>query len=303
MKLFKPKLLLATFLALFAVAVCMASVKASGPTETTVTWNDAQTINVKVIAGDDGTVTVIASGLDLSGAGACDGVLYVKDANDNPYNYQVDTITAYLTADIVDQTTGFATGTISFTTTRDDSWESMYGNAGEVSTSRASCLFGSAEINFMTWTNYAKMGNGQYALRLITSEWEENLRANGITWSLYHSIVDGDPNDDGAFVAANGLIGSGEIKLMGEEAGDSWFNMGCLPVCGDGEAWDNNYAKFKGTGWGTFHVHAEGDNGLFVHEGGISIPGGGTEFTEAVYDLNINYMGTFAFPDFGIKGS
>ena len=133
----------------------------------------------------------------------------------------------------------------------------------------------------------------------------KNFEATGSSYVIDHGLTDAD--GDGAQVMATGS-GSAMIKLQGEKAGgqNSYFNMGSLSVCGDGCAWDNNYATFSGTGTGDFNVYAWADNGIDVGANCCgkqwSIPGDGSD-NSATYDLHVGYAGTWSMPDFGVKGN
>jgi len=148
-------------------------------------------------------------------------------------------------------------------------------------------------------TNYASMRNCQYGKPSTTNG---NFEAAG-SYYIEHGLTDSD--DDGAMVYVTGS-GTAMIKLQGESSGGSSFNMGALPECGDGCAWDNNYATFDGTGTGNFELHAWAHNSLSVcancNSKQWSVPGDGSD-DSATYDLHVGYSGTWSYPDFGIKGN
>jgi hypothetical protein len=234
------------------------------------------------IAYDDDALAIF----NFTGLGSY--TLVGVDSDDNPYGYGVDTTTTSVISDI---TSGG--GFIQFEVQRLDSKTSMYGGAGQDSYS-VIVTSDSASLDFRTKTNFAELQDCEYGFAY------ENLEASGTAYVIQHTLTDAD--GDGAIVIAGG-DGSALIKLMGSKSGgkNSYFNMGCLPVCGDGEAWDDNYAKLEASGTGYFDVHAWADNGLTVHEGGWVIPGDGSD-DSATYDLSIGYSGTFNYLDFGIKG-
>jgi len=254
-------------------------------------WLGGGYMDTTFTAGDDAH-----SYLETSGSGIM-GEFHGKDYDDNPYGYLVDTVTSSIDA-IVNG------GYIWFENTRDDSKDSMYGAPGQYSYSFVGST-GTAEMAWYSWTNYAEMANCEYAKPTTTNG--KNFEASGSSYTINHMLM--DSSSDGAQVLASGS-GSAMIRLMGEKAGgkDTYFNMGFLPVCGDGCAWDNKYATFDGSGAGTFALHGWADNSLTVGACpsgscvSVTVPGDGSP-DSATYDLVIGYSGVFSYPDFGIKGN
>lgn len=271
----------------FLVALFVIAIPAAAQTTVDTYWNGAGYMDTTFMAGDDAW-----SYLETQGS-LIGGEFHGKDYDDNPYTYGVDTYFANVDA-------GVNSGYIEFETQRTDS-KTSYGNPGQRSYSWVSSTDGLAEMAWYTKTNYAEMGNCQYAKPTTTNG--KNFEASGSNYQIYHEVTDSD--GDGSFVGATGS-GSSMIKLQGEKAAGSGFNMGRLPVCGDGCAWDNNYATFSGSGTGHFDVHAWADNGLTV--GGscpncdMAIPGDGND-DSAKYDLHVQYAGSWSYSDFGVSGS
>lgn len=224
--------------------------------------------------------------LHAGSGGALNVMVSFTDFGDNPYGYGVDT-TLFET-----ETSYTGGGYIDLWSIRTDS-KLSYGAAGQESYTQISSTE-TGYLEWRDWSNYASFKQPQYKMGSLPYD----FGATG-NYEIFHLLEDAD--DDGAYVRANG-VGSADVKLMGSQSQGSWFNMGCLPVCGDGEAWDNNYAKFTGSGVGGFQMSAWAHNELFLHEGGITIPGDGTPGS-AYYSLSVGYSGTLTYPDFGVKGN
>ncbi|MEA3453105.1 MAG: hypothetical protein U9Q96_02095 [Patescibacteria group bacterium] len=266
------------------VVVCYAV--AFAQTTVDVEFDGGGWYNIDVVAGDDAT-----SFVDINASFASGGFHFV-DKDDNPYSYNVDTTTSFLGAQIVD-------GTIQYEYLRQD--DKTGGGSGQRSYTLIS-VDGIAELAFGQRSNYHDMTNCQYGW-VYSGSSPYDPTSNGVQfqaaglYGVYHSLQ--DSSGDGAFVNAWG-DGSVDIKMMGQKSQGSSFNFGHLSVCGDGEAWDNNYAVFDGDGQGEVVFRAWADNQISVHEGGIVIPGGGTG---AIYDLDIVYNGVWSYPDFGLSGN
>ena len=259
------------------------------------TWFGSGNNEIHFVSGDDAYSDFRTGGSSIAGE------FHAKDYDDNPYNYNVDTTNSFIGASVA------GSGFLEFRYVRDDS-KTSYGNPGQTSYTLITTDDGTAEMAWGVRTNYAEMGNCQYGWVYSGSSpyspttSGKQFEASGSSYSIYHALTDGD--GDGAWVGSKGS-GSAEVKLMGEKA-TSGFNMGSLPVCGDGCAWDNNYATFSGSGTGQFDLHAWADHGLTVGAScptcSMSIPGDGTD-NSASYDLTVGYAGTWSYSDFGISGN
>ncbi|MCD6591215.1 MAG: hypothetical protein J7K72_04565 [Candidatus Aenigmarchaeota archaeon] len=279
---------------LIAFLVLAAIPFASAQTTVDSYWTGSGFMSTSFVAGDDAHSYFETKGTVIMGE------FHGKDYDDNPCNYKVDTVSSFVKASVNN-------GYMKFENTRDDSYTPMYGNAGQYTYSFIG-TDGTGEMMFGTRTNYAEMSNCQYGWGK-TYGWTTNgvnFEATGNNYLIDHVLT--DSSGDGAQVTAYGS-GSAQVKVMGEKSGgkNSYFNMGRLPVCGDGCAWDNKYAKFSGSGTGTFEVHAWADTQLKVGGCGnlpcsMTIPGDGTD-NSAQYHLKVLYAGTWSYSDFGVSGN
>ena len=260
-------------------------------------WEGSGFLNTSFVAGDDARSDFWTSGSSIS------GVFHAKDFDDNLYSYGVDTTDSFVKASVTGWGSGKPDSYMKFEVKRLDSHLSMYGNAGQRSYTEI-WTDGTAEMSWGSRTNYAEMSNCQYSRTPKTTN-GKNFEATGNHY-IYHELTDAD--GDGAAIEVYGYgETTSKIKLQGEKAGgkDSYFNFGSLKVCGDGCAWQNNYATFEGSGKGDFLVHAWADNGLTIGcpdcGSSWSIPGDGTN-NSATYDLHVGYAGEWSYPDFGVRG-
>jgi len=284
------KSLIAVLVALTVLATPVLAV--IPPTTVDTYWMGSGYMDTTFTSGDDAH-----SYFKTSGSGII-GEFHGKDYEDNPYGYNVDTASSSVHAYV-------AYGYMKFENTRDDSKTSMYGNPGQYSYSYIG-TDGTGEMAWYSWTNYAEMANCEYAKPTTTNG--KNFEVTGSNYLIDHELK--DSSGDGAEVKAYSLGsgGSAQIKLQGEKSGgtNSYFNMGSLPVCGDGCAWKNNYATFTGSGTGGFEVHGWADNGLTIGcptcGSGYTIPGDGSD-NSAIYNLQVFYSGTWTMPDFGVAGN
>ncbi len=257
---------------------------ASATTTVDTTWDGGGIMHTVFNSGDDYSATLDTTGTFFSGQ------FHATDYDDNPYSYGVDSSKSNVVASVTN-------GEIEYTANRLDS-KSSYGAAGQTSYSYVGSS-GTAAMAWTTKTNYASMDNCQYSQPTTTNG--KNFEATGSVYMIQHQIT--DSSGDGANFLASG-DGSAMIKLQGETSAGSAFNMGHLPVCGDGKAWCNNYATFAGTGSGDFNVNAWADNDLSVHNSGTpwTIPGDGSD-DSAQFNLHVSYAGDWSMPDFGVKGN
>jgi len=280
-----------------AIVAGMLALPVSGAaTNTDVVWSGGGAMSINFQSGDDMQAQF------MTGGSAINGEFHGVDNDDNPYGYNVDTSTAYVGADI--------SGAGSFMTLQVDRQDGagMYGGTGQQTWTNVMLNSGTAEMSFGTSTNYAGMTNAQYGW-MYSGSAPYSPTTNGVTFEaageyiVLHQTTDAD--GDGANVAATGN-GSTEIKMMGETSQGSGFNMGRLPVAGDGTAWLGNYATFTGTGDGQLQLNAWADNGLTIwsdtNAGQFTVPGDGTN-DSASFNMTVNYAGTWSWGDFGMSGN
>lgn len=273
-------------------------------------WSGAGSFNTHFQAGDDFQADLWTAGNSIIGE------FHGKDLNNNPYNYGVDNCSAWVGASV----TG---GTIQFYTERLDS-KASYCAPGQWQNSFVGST-GTAELGFYSSMNYAEFADCEFCSGLCIDYGKDqngvfgpygaskprttngvNFEATGTSYTIQHDFR--DSSGDGAMVYAAGG-GSAEVLLMGAKAGDG-FNMGYLPVCGDGCAWYDHYATFSGNATGatasTFTLQAWADNQLDVGCCGNpvvpTVYGGGDNATQAQYNLTVNYYGAWNYDDLGVKG-
>lgn len=257
----------------------------SATTDVDTTWSGSGNFETHVYAGDDAETHFWTGGNVISGE------FHATDSDNNPYNYGVDNFNTWSKAAVANG------GFIESETLRTDSKDSSYGAAGQ----RVYSYIGSsnvAEYAYNTNTNYASMSNNQYGQPTWTTNGYQ-LEASGSSFQMMHQLTDAD--GDGANIQATGS-GSGATKLMASTSGGSAFNFGHLSVGGHGEAWDDNFALYDGSGAGTVTLNAWADNGLDLHDFATHVPGDGNDDSAQAH-ISFTYAGDFEFKDFGVKGN
>lgn len=233
------RLLIALILAIAIVMSIAVPAMAAGPeTTTTINWSGGGLITGTVDSGASTTTFGV-------NAGASNGVFTATDNNDNPYNYGVDTQSAYITGTVEN-------GLMEFQTIRNTSKEAMYGPAGQT----VYAFVGATGVGTMatgSWTNFAEMTNGTYNKPLVNGH---NFTATGLyTIQQYVGQTDASISGNYANLLANGN-GSAEIDCMTTGA----YGSGAVKLGWGGGCFTNADAVF--TGSGSFMVEAAGDNGL-----------------------------------------
>lgn len=239
---------IALVLALVATMFLGSIALADDPTEVTVTWDGTGGVGVDVDTGDAfaGFVTL---GDNISGA------YTATDSNNNPYSYGVDNFSAYLNASVIN-------GYINTGNLRTDSYEGMYGNAGQNSWSSVWVDGGSASMAYRTTTNYAKMVDASYTYQLLGGH---NIVVDATSYDIQRGILDGRGNS--GILNAWGS-GSATLDCMSAEASGVWdlvFGRGA------GCYTDANYTA---TGSGHFDVTGTGNTSVVFNGLGISSGGG-----------------------------
>ena len=240
--------------------------------QTTVDWNwdfHGGGFNGIFQAGDDAVIN-----FDTGGSHAW-GEFHAIDADDNPYSYNVDTVSAKVKAEIGNG------GGIYFRMDRNDSLDSMYGPDGQYTETNIWSSDGSGFFATQLKSNYASMITHNYG-------WVANsqYQVDGSSFSLYHMVH--SSADANAWV---GITGSGgaNLTLMSDEArGNGW-----LWKFGEGAGCYTN-ASAEGTGSGIFTMGATAPNQM---ESGMGWSAGGGTFL-----LNINYLNGFEIDPINMRG-
>lgn len=258
---------------IIALAVLMAlgltTMGMAAPTTVDTFWSGfSGTFNTQFVAGDDAN-----SNFWTGAGGLFNGEFHGVDNNDNPYGYNVDTVSSFVRASVI------GGGFITFDMSRNDSFTPMYGQAGQYSFSEVSTFDGSASLARHTGSNYAGMKNCNYG-------WQANNQytAQGSSFYIDHYIKDGDGEGAGVWVAGNG---SASVTSMSDEMYASSFRLG--RGCG---CYDN--ANAFGTGSGTFELYATASNSL---SGNGWSSGGGS------YLQQINYVSGFTANNTYVDGN
>jgi len=144
-KLIFPILTIAAVLGVMISGVALAS-----PNEVNVSWDGSGTVTGDVTCGDDANATFVIGGNNQVGS------FYAKDADDNPYTYNVDSCQFSLT-------TAFNGGGLAeLTVNRNDSKTSSYGAAGQQSYACIYSYDGTGYLSNRSSTNYASMKDCNY---------------------------------------------------------------------------------------------------------------------------------------------
>lgn len=280
------KLILSLVVALALVMAFGSSVLAADPTTTTITWSGGGVIGGVVTSGNDNTASFGVN------AALANGSFTVTDNNDNPYGYNVDTVSSYIQSAVTN-------GSTFYQVVRTDSYSS-YSHAGQVDYAYVGSS-GTAEMATGSNTNYAAMVNCTYAQPQTSGSW--NFQANGSTYTIQQFIAANatltggvwTPTDNYAVVTATGN-GTAGIDCMTTET------SGCWPTklgAGGGCYTD---ADVTLTGSGTFAVNAGGCNSITVPSGGGMVITGNGTFGSASYSVIANFVGgTLVVPDYSVK--
>jgi len=261
---------------ILGLVVLLSLITSVFATEVNTDWLGGGRISQTVTADDDATVSFVSDGDGIGGN------LNVNDANNNPYNYGVDTVTAYSTSAVNNGFTQFQIDRLAS--------KSSYGNAGQGMYSFVSASNGVAELATGATTNYASMVVSTYGKTKTSNG--KNLEANADSFVLQQEIWDG--SGDVAFIRHTGT-GTSKIDAMSHEMSGSSFKFGKGAGC-------YTNADIDATGAGLVQVYAIADNGLNVDSGSVVIPGDGND-NSAMYNLQIGYSGHFVFNNFALDGN
>ncbi len=240
--------------------------------QTTVDWNwmfDGGFFDGVFQAGDDALVHFNTSG------GYARGGFHAVDADDNPYSYNVDTVSTQVKARIGNG------GSIYFRMDRNDSLDSMYGPDGQYTQTYIWTSDGSGSFATQLKSNYASMVTHNYGWKN-----DSQYQVSGSDFLLSHMVY--SSADANAWLQATGN-GSVDVTLMSDEArGNGW-----LWKFGEGAGCYTN-ASAEGTGSGVFSMGATAPNQM---ESGMGWSAGGGSFL-----LNINYLNGFEIDPINMRG-
>jgi len=240
-------------------------------TDFTLDWSGYGTVTGTFNSGDDAVASMQTSGNTA-------GTFYAVDTGIAPYSYGVDDSSAWMRGDITN-----GGGTLNFNYARTDSYEGMYGSAGQWSNSFVGST-GTGSLDFRTSSNYASLVSSEY-------NWQTNgqFQASGSLFEISHTLQSGDPDNWGSM----SVVGSGsavvDYMADGYTGGDG-FRFGS----GDG-CYTN--ADILTTGNGQAVVHGQGDSYLSAYDGSWTMPLGG------IYSSTWNYNSGLAVNNFAFSGN
>ena len=224
-------------LGLLTGVVCALGVVAFSQA-TTVDWNwnvYGGGFSGTFTAGDDAQIIFSTDG------GHIWGEFHATDANNNPYNYNVDNVNCQVKANVE------GGGGVYFKMDRNDSWVPMYGPAGQYTYTDIHTDDGQAYFTTNIRSNYADMITQNYG-------WQANSQytASGTNFYINHYICAASGLDASIFVSGNG---SADVTLMSDEMRASGWRFGEGAGC-----YTNAHAS--GTGSGTFILGAKAPNNI-----------------------------------------
>jgi hypothetical protein len=248
----KKRIFIPVLLAI-ALLLSMGGVALAGdPTTVDVTWDGTGYVDTEVNTGD-------AHAGFMTGGDGISGTYTATDSNDNPYNYQVDSFSAVFTGHVVNG--GMFTGC-----DRTDSYNPMYGPAGQESYSIVTVEDGWADMAYRTTTNFAQMRDCSYGYQLPGGH---NIVLDAAFYYIDRYIGD-NRGESGEFEAWG--TGAATLDCMSAEASGNWaLKLGC----GCGCYTDANY---NATGAGHVEVTGTGNNGVTFNGMGVSTGGGTLQF-------------------------
>ena len=244
----------------------------AGLSQTTVDWDwDFYGGNFGGIfqAGDDALIEFNTVGSHAWGE------FHATDADNNPYSYNVDNVSAKVKAWIDNG------GDIYFRMDRTDSWVPMYGPEGQYTETEIFSFDGSGFFATQLRTNYASMVTHNYG-------WVANsqYQVSGTYFELWHKVYSSDDANAWLQAAGNGSV---DVTLMSDEA----RGYGWLWKFGEGAGCHTN-ANASGTGEGTFSMGATAPN---LMEAGMGWSAGGGDFL-----LALNYFNGFEIDPLNMRG-
>jgi hypothetical protein len=220
------------------VAMSLTAFAADDPTEVVVTWDGGGVVEGSASTGD--TNTTFSSMASWS-----NGTFTVKDFNNDPYGYGVDSVTTSLVASVTD---GFVR-----TDTERLTSKSSYGDPGQTSYVYASASGGSTSMATRVSTNYASLIVPTYKFQLPGGH---NIVADATAYEMWTGVTDGQGNSGNVYAIGNGVA---ELDAMVSVAG-----RGIRLAWGGGCYTDANFSatgdggQFKATVIGNSEVTFEG---------------------------------------------
>ncbi|MDD5621276.1 MAG: hypothetical protein PHS27_01670 [Candidatus Pacebacteria bacterium] len=188
----------------FVLAVAWAIPSFAQATVVDWTFTGAGVSSLTFTPDNDAIVNLFAAGNNVTATGQC------TDANNNPYGYNVDSVTAWLRGTT---TNG---GQISLQLNRLGSYVPMYGPAGQISLWEVFSSDGTASLAARTSMNYASMIDSQYGFQA-----NGQLQASGTTFYVLRQITNGT---DWGLVQISGN-GSGTITCMNSGANGTGYTL------------------------------------------------------------------------------
>ncbi len=278
----KTKRIVASVLTALMLTLVAVVPVAADETSVNVDWGGSGIIGGNVNAGDDSSISWIATGDYIAGS------FKATDHNNNSYSYGVDSVNSYMVSEV-------ANGLSQYLVTRDDAKESMYGSAGQTSLSYIEAVGGTAEFAMGSSTNYASMKNPTYGKPKTSSG--KNFEANASVFVLRQWVGNGDPTSSElpSDWATFNVVGSGTalVDVMSSEAREGQIKLG--HGCG---CYTNADMQLSGSGMASFEaVGANGASGF-----GLNVPGDGS-LQSASLSVVADYAGDFSIPDFSMTST
>lgn len=230
----KKRILVSFILAIVMVFAMAGTALAAGPTDVNISWTGGGVVGGGVDTGD-------ASASFHSEGASNAGTFTVRDSNDNPYGYNVDSCAFSLDTSIG------GGGWAELLVNRLTSKESMYGLPGQVSYIFVGISDGLAALQNQSSTNYASMKDSNYG-------WNANdhITVAGSSAYALQRYVQSGPGSNVAEILATGS-GNAELDCMSSEASAGQVRLGWGCGC-------YTNADFVATGTGQMQLNAWGNN-------------------------------------------
>jgi hypothetical protein len=259
-------------LMLAVLMIVPASVFAADPTVINMNWSGGGNISGTVTAGNDAIYSLSV------GASTSAGQFNVRDENNNPYGYNVDSTSGNVNLTL-------SGGSALSTVQRTDSYVPMYGAAGQHTSSFIAVNpDGTAGMGMCTSTNFAAAQEANYGNPL---GWVSGYQFTANSPSLFqitHQVWDSD--GDTAYVNSFGS-GSAAIKSMSSDLGAGSLTFGKGAGC-------YTAADFTGNGSQTLEFGSSGHSA--INQFGFAVPGNGTAGSAQLF-TQIMFNGAFSTPN------